>query len=181
LNELSLEFDSILPYDRLNRPPLSIVVRSAGEEQGDFGHIYVNGVDESPNARGYNIVVIDPQTGAVDARENFDTFASEQESARMAQFIAQIPNGKIVAVAVRDEASLHLTQAAVDGLKSLGAKQDLHGKFRWSHAILATKGNPEDAREAASEITVSQVFNAALVTEPDVAATMGEIRIEPLK
>jgi hypothetical protein len=178
LNELNLEFDRLLPYDHLNHPPLSIVVRSAGEEQGDFGHIYVNGVDESPNARGYNLVVIDPQTGAIDARENFDTFASEQESARMAQFIAQIPNGKIVAAAVRDEGAQHLTQEAVDGLKSLGAKQDLRGKFRWSHAILVTKGNPESAREAASETKVSQVFNAALVTEPNVAASVGEIRIE---
>ncbi len=179
LNELRLEFDNVLPYDRLNRPPLSVVVRSAGEEQGDFGHIYVNGVEESPNARGYNIVVIDPQTGAIDARENFDTFASEQESARMAEFIAQIPNGKIVAVAVRDEASSHLTQAVVDALKSLGAKQDLRGRFRWSHALLVTKGNPEGAREVASETNVSQVFNAALITEPNIAAIIGEIRIEP--
>ena len=178
LNELRLEFDDVLPYDRLNRPPLSIVVRSAGEEQGDFGHIYVNGVDESQNARGYNIVLIDPKTGAIDARESFDTFASAQESERMVQFIARIPAGEIVAVAVRDEGSLHLTQAAVDGLKSLGAKQDLRGRFRWSHALLVTQGNPEGAREAASETNVSQVFNAALITEPNVAASVGEIRIE---
>lgn len=178
LNELVFDFDAVLPYDRLNHPPLSIVVRSAGEEQGDFGHIYVNGVDQSPNARGYNIVAIDPLTGAIDGRENFDTFASDLESTRMGQFIDQIPNGKIVAVAVRDEASQHLTPAATEALKSLGAKLDLSGKFRWSHAFLVTKGTPQGAREAASETIVSQVFNAALITEPNIAATVGEIGIE---
>lgn len=179
LNELSLEFDRLLPYASMNNPPLSVVVRSAGEEQGDFGHVYVNGVDRSPNQRGYNIVVIDSPTGAVDATRSFDTFSSEQESARMTQFIAQIPVGKIVAIAVRDEASQHLTHEAVAGLKSLGAKLDLTGKFRWSHALLVTKGNPESAREAASETDVSQVFTAALITEPNIVASVGEIRIEP--
>jgi Interleukin-like EMT inducer len=178
-NEMRVEFDRILPYDRLSQPPLSIVVRSAGEEQGDFGHVYVDGVDESPNARGYNVVVIDPRTGAIDAKEHFDTFASEQESERMAQFIAGVPEGKIVAAAVRDEGSQHLTQAAVEALKSLGSKLDLRGKFRWSHALLATKGKPAGTLEAASETDVSQVFNAEPVTEPNVAATVGAIRIQP--
>lgn len=179
LNELILEFDKIIPYAGLNRPPLSVVVRSAGEEQGDFGHIYVDGVDESPNARGYNFVLINPKTAAIDARASFDTFSSEQESARMANFISQIPQGELVAVAVRDEASQHLTPAAAERLKSLGAKQDLVGKFRWSHALLITKGNPEGAREAASETKVSQVFNAALIAEQNIAASVGEIRVEP--
>lgn len=179
LNELVLEFDRVIPYTGLNHPALSVVVRSAGEEQGDFGHIYVNGVDQSPNARGYNFVLINPQTGAIDARASFDTFASEQASAQMASFISQVPEGELVAVAVRDEASQHLTPAAVEALKSLGAKQDLIGKFRWSHALLVTKGNPAGAREAASETTVSQVFNAALVAEPNLAASVGEIRVEP--
>ncbi|MCI0477531.1 MAG: hypothetical protein L0Y55_14895 [Anaerolineales bacterium] len=157
----------------------SIVVRSAGEEQGAFGHIYVNGKAESPNARGYNIVVIDPRTGQARARANFDTFASEQESERMAQFIKQIPEGYLVAVAASDEASYRLTEEGVNALKSLGAKTDLRDKFRWSHAILATKGSAQSAREVASETNVSQIISGLGLIEPNIAASIGEIRIEP--
>ena len=176
INEITLMFNA---KNSIASAPVSLVVRSAGEEQGAFGHVYVNGQDESPNARGYNIVVIDSQSGNISARENFDTFGSEQESERMAEFIAQIPDGKIVAVAASDEASYRLTQEGVDALKSLGAKTDLRGKFRWSHALLATKGSPESAREAASETDVSQIISGLGLTEPNIAASIGEIRIEP--
>lgn len=179
INEITFSFDKTLPITQAPNHQTFIVVRSAGEEQGAFGHIFVNGVDESPNARGYNIVVVEPLTGEISARENFDTFASEQASERMAQFIARIPNGKIVAVAASDEASFHLTQVGVDALATLGAKIDLRNKFRWSHALLATKGEPQTAREAASEITVSQIIQGAGLLEPALAASIGEIRIEP--
>lgn len=178
MNEITLAFDKLAPVPREGTPP-TIVIRSAGEEQGSFGHIYVNGWDESPNQRGYNVVVIDPQAGTVKSSANFDTFASEAESARMAEFIAQIPNDSIVAVAASDEASAHLTQDAVNALASLGAKLDLRGKFRWSHALLATKGKPASAQEAASETRVSQIISGAGLTEPKVAASIGEIDVEP--
>lgn len=179
MNEITFSFDNPLPITASPNPPISLVIRSAGEEQGAFGHIYVNGVDESPNARGYNLVVMDPQSGEIIAREQFDTFASEQESERMAEFIAQIPDGKIVAVVASDEASFRLTQEGVDALQSLGAKTDLRNKFRWSHALLATKGSPQTAREAASETNVSQIISGLGLTEPNLAAVIGEIRIEP--
>ncbi|MBI4670740.1 MAG: hypothetical protein HY741_03600 [Chloroflexi bacterium] len=186
MNELKLQFDTLTREDdsivsqMLSRGLFSIVVRSAGEEQGAFGHIFVRGKDESPNVRGYNIVVINPEKfGAVEARANFDTFASEQESERMGEFIAQIPDGRIIVVAASDEASFHLTENAVNALKSLGARQDLRGKFRWSHALIANKGNPQSAREAASEIQVSQLIEGAGLIEPTAAASIGEIRIEP--
>lgn len=179
MNEITFSFDKPQPITASPNHPISLVVRSAGEEQGAFGHIYINGVDESPNARGYNMVVMDPQSGEITARENFDTFASEQESGRMAEFIAQIPAGKIVAIAASDEASYRLTQEGVDALKSLGAKTDLRNKFRWSHALLATKGSPQTAREAASETNVSQIISGLGLTEPNLAATFGDIRIEP--
>jgi hypothetical protein len=181
VNEIVLEFDATVPISQIPVHPLSIVVRSAGEEQGAFGHIYVNGVDESPNARGYNIVVVEPRTGQVVARENFDTFLSERESLRMAEFINQIAEGDLVAVAASDEASQHLTQQAVDALKTIGARQDLRGKFRWSHAVLGVKDSPAgSASEAASETNVSQVILNLPLTEPRAAASIGEIRIEPV-
>lgn len=179
MNEITFAFaETALPPQ--TRFGASIVVRSAGEEQGAFGHIYVKGVDESPNARGYNVVVINPEKfNTTETRASFDTHASEQESERMAQFIANIPNGRIVMVAASDEASFHLTENAVNALKSLGAKQDLRGKFRWSHALIARKGDPQAAMEAASEINVSQLVEGAAIIERTAAVSIGEIRIEP--
>ena len=40
---------------------MNLVVQSAGQEVGDFGHIYVDGQDVSPNERGYNVVVLNPE------------------------------------------------------------------------------------------------------------------------
>ena len=90
----------IMPLARQASPsPVSIVARSAGSEVGDFAHIFVNGIDAAQNSRGYNIVVINEKTGAIEASAAFDTFASAEESARLAQFIEKIPTGRIVAVA----------------------------------------------------------------------------------
>jgi len=176
MNEIVLHFDSLVPISSLSEP--SIVAYSAGSEVGDFAHIFVNGVDQSPNERGYNVVVINPQTFAVEARAAFDTFASVENSARLAHFIAQIPNGKIVAVAVRDEASQNLTQDAVGALRSIGAKEDLRGKFRWSHAVIGVKGASQ-ALERVNEIAPAQVVQGIGALEPNVAAAVEWITVEP--
>lgn len=173
--EIVLHFDSLVPVSSLREP--SIVAYSAGSEVGDFAHIFVNGVDASPNERGYNIVVIDPHTFAVEARAAFDTFESPENSARLARFIAQVPNGKIVAVAVRDEASRNLTQDAVDALRSIGAKEDLRGKFRWSHAVIGIKG-AASALERANEIAPAQVVQGVGAMEPNVAAAVEWIAVK---
>ena len=54
--------------------------KSAGKEIGDFGHIFVNGVNVSPEGVGYNIVPPSPETGAIVDRRAFNTFASADAS-----------------------------------------------------------------------------------------------------
>ncbi len=174
MNELGFTFDVLTPvrtWDSVN-----IVASSAGSEVGDFAHIFVNGIDESLNQRGYNIVVIDPSSGTIESRGAFDTFASAAESARLVQFIEQIPNGKIVIAAVRDEASRNLTRAAVEALRLIGAQIDLREKFRWSHAILGVKGG--NAVESANEIAPAQLVVGIGALEPNVAAAIEWIKIE---
>jgi hypothetical protein len=190
VNEIILQFDALVPVASVRAgdyaigmtgiaAPVSIVVSSAGNEVGDFAHVYVNGVDAAPNARGYNVVVINERTGAVEASAAFDTFASEKESARLAQFIAEIPNGKIVAVAVRDEASRFLTEDAVNALRPIGAERDLRGKFRWSHAIIGVKGAASgSAWEAAFETLPAQLVVGISATEPNVAAAVEWVKVE---
>ncbi len=188
LNELQFRFRRLFPTDEILdgeyavgdtgvTSPVNILVKSAGEEVGDFGHIYVDGRNVSPDERGYNVVVLDPVTGAVEATGHFDTFASEEESAGLAGFIAAIPEGKIVAVAVEDEASLRLTEDAVQALRTIGAESDLRGMFRWGHAIIGVKGaEPGQALEATELIRPVSVCVGQCFTEPSVAAAVDEVR-----
>ena len=60
------------------------MVTSAGKAHGWIASIEVNGMEVAPNLRGYNVVVVDPRSGAVAGREVFDTFVSRDESARLA-------------------------------------------------------------------------------------------------
>ncbi len=193
MNEITLAFDGLAPVGGVREgdfavgttgvsSPVSIVVRSAGSEIGDFAHIYVNGVDAAPNQIGYNLVVLDARTGMVEKSAAFNTFASEAESARLAQFIAGIPNGKIVAAAVRDEASAHLTAKAVDALRSIGAVRDMSGPghWRWSHAIVGVKGAASGAAlEAASETWPAQLVVGVGAMEPNVAAGLEWLQVQP--
>jgi hypothetical protein len=159
--------------------PASIVARSAGSEVGDFARVFVNGVDAAQNLRGYNVVVINEKTGVIEASAAFDTFASADESARLAQFIEKIPTGRIVAVAVRDEASRYLSEEAVNALRAIGAREDLRGRWRWSHAIIGSKGAvPGSALESANEIAPAQLVVGIGAMEANVAAAVEWIKIE---
>ena len=122
-------------------------------------------------------MVLDPTSGTVESRGHFDTFASEEESTRLAEFMAGIPDGRIVAVAVEDEASLHLTEAAVEALFSIGAREDLRGMFRWGHAIIGVKGaQVGQAAEATGLVRPVSVRTGQGLIEPAVAVAVHWVR-----
>jgi hypothetical protein len=178
LNEIHLDFDRVYPAaSALSGTASALFVQSAGEEVGDFGHIYVNGVDVSPNQRGYNVAVIDP-TGSTQTA-SFDTHLDPGASARLAAFIAAVPDGQTVAVAAADEASMNLGEDAVAALRSIGATGDLRGKFRWSQAIIGVKGAAlGSALEAMDGLRPVGVAAGPALTEPGVAAAVEWIRFE---
>ncbi len=123
--------------------PVHLTLRSAGKETGDFGHIYVNGVDHSPNQRGYNLVALDPADGRILAAAAFDThdpILAPQPSRDLAAWVAALPNGAIVAGAVRDAAALSLTDEAWQALTTLGVRHDIRGHLRRGHAFVGVKG-----------------------------------------
>ncbi|MDH7484982.1 MAG: interleukin-like EMT inducer domain-containing protein [Anaerolineae bacterium] len=160
----------------------AIVVQSAGLETGgnDLGHIYVNGRDLSPNRRGYNIVALD-SVGRVLASGSFDTHLDPQASPRLADFIAGLPEGSIVAVAVADEASLNLGAEAVSALESIGATGDLRGRFRWGHAVIGVKGAaPGQALEALDVLQPVAVHVGLGATSPAVAMAFASFQFGPL-
>jgi hypothetical protein len=129
--------------------PVDIAVTGAGFNAGRFGEIFVAGrnVIESFDSaslrsglRGYHLVAINAQSGAVERVGAFDTFASADESRKMAQFIAELPRGEIVAGVAVDDASKNLQAEAVDALKQLGVDADLRYAFRTGHAFIGVKG-----------------------------------------
>jgi hypothetical protein len=190
LNEIHLYFDRLYPVAELlgragaadGQNPLgaenpAILVQSAGEEVGDFAHIHVNGVDVSPNQRGYNLAVISPQ-GEVQTA-SFDTHLDPGASAALAGFIAAVPQGHRVAIAVADEASMSLGEEAVAALRSVGATGDLRGKFRWSHAFIGVKGaTPGSALEALDGLRPVTVAAGPALTEPRVAVAIEWLRFK---
>ena len=138
-------------------PGVSLVVRSAGEEVGDFAHIFVGGLDVAAGGRGYNLAALSPHGRVLEAA-TFDTFA-EGGSAAMAAWLKQWPAGTVVAGAVADEASLRLEQDAVDALARLGVAADLRGRFRWSHAFVGVvEAGPGSALEAVSLLAPASVW-----------------------
>jgi hypothetical protein len=152
-----------------------LVVRSGGQETGDFAHIYVNGLDRSPNQRGYNLVALDGLDGRLLRAASFDTHADPDASHRLAEWVKGLPAGAVVAGSVRDEASMSLGQEAIDALRSLGSGIDLRGHFRWGHAFIGAVGmSPASAEEQMSGIRIAQVNTGLPATAEQLAAAFAE-------
>lgn len=118
----------------------------------DFAYITVGGEDASLHLRGYNLAVIDPQSGKVIDRAGFDTGENESESQALADFIAKIPEGYIVVAALKEGGAGGLTEEAVEALASLGGEVDLRGTENLFHALIGVKGAaPGTALEATGE------------------------------
>ncbi len=123
-------------------------VVSVGQPHGSASSISLNGVECSPDRRGYNLVAVDTTGYVVDAKA-FDTFADAAAAAELAAWVGSLPLGTIVAGAVRDEGSGRLTAEAVTALGQLGVTGDLRGRFREAHAFIGVKGaSPGTALEA---------------------------------
>jgi hypothetical protein len=188
LNELRFRFTHLFPIEDYRLAsyfiggtatisPVGITVESAGQEVGDLSHIYVDGRNVSPEGRGYNLAIIDPQTGAVEATASFDTHLDEGASRAMADLMASIPEGRIVAVAVRDEASRLLGEDAVQALRTIGAEGDLRGKFRWGQAIIGVKGaQPGQAMESLAALRPAVMYVGEGTTEPHLAVAFSLVR-----
>ncbi|MDQ4077135.1 MAG: hypothetical protein M3220_12910, partial [Chloroflexota bacterium] len=134
---------------------LPITVKSAGPglsdlDPGGLAWITVAGEDASDHRLGTNVTVLDPVTGEIEAVSGFDTTANEFERERLHEFIKQIPEGKVVVVALKGPATAYLNLDTVAALKTLGAATGPtnHGV---SYALIGVKGAPEgSALEAES-------------------------------
>ncbi len=181
LNEVWLHFGEVFPLPEHGSQAKvwtpDVTVLSAGEEVGNFGHIFVNGYDVSPNQRGYNIAVLQPDGGLQTA--SFDTHLDPSASTALARFLASSPPTSLIAVAAADEASAHLTEEAVLALQTIGAKGDLRGCFRCSHAFIRTpSGAVFESLDALRPVGVTTGLG---LTEPTLAAEVEWIKVEAVE
>lgn len=116
-----------------------IEVVSAGMEDGNFCRISVRGQCVGTHDRGFNIVHLDDQYRVVE-EASFDTHGSSGESDRMADFIEKIPRGRLVLVAVMDEANSNLVSRARGSLRKIGADKMERLGYRGSFALIGRKG-----------------------------------------
>ncbi|MCB0210728.1 MAG: hypothetical protein KDJ52_15420, partial [Anaerolineae bacterium] len=177
LNDVWLHFDAVSPLPSTS-PVLDVTTVSAGEEVGDFGHIYRNGLDISSNQRGYNIAIIPPQAEPI--VENFDTNADPAASTQLAQWLQSNawPDGTLIAVAVADDAGANLTEEAVTALQALGAQADLRGCFRCSHTLISQLGDRSVTQERLDPLKPVGLTTRLGLTEPTIAALVDRIIVK---
>lgn len=173
LNRLYLRFGRVsdLPTGDL----IDVTVLSAGEEVGDFGRIFINGRQVAPDQRGYNVAVV-AADGRLLRTAAFDTHLEPAASAALADFLAGVPAGTALAIAVADEASASLNEQAVAALREAGAGFDLRGCFRCSHAFI--RQDDGEVYEASNRLGPVGLTTHWGLTEPGIAALLESIRIE---
>jgi hypothetical protein len=182
LHELWLRFAQVTPLASVGPQSstpssLEVTVLSAGNEVGNFGHIYVDGHDISPNQRGYNVAII--QADGILHTANFDTHFNPAVSTQLARFLAAVPANALIAIAAADEASAKLTDQAVQALHTVGVETDLRGCFRCSHAFIRTPGG--QIFEALDSLRPVVVTTGLGLTEPQLAAEIEWIRVEAVE
>lgn len=115
-----------------------ICATSAGNE----AIIYMNGssTNVAKNARGFNIVTINASTRVIKKSEVFDTQEDENAATALVQFISNIPKGHVVVVAVKDDASKHMTDRVCNALQTIGGTGTKLGS-RQSFSLIGRKGD----------------------------------------
>ncbi len=114
---------------------------SAGFDDGNDARIEINNqriIDGG--IRGHNIVVFDTTTGQVGELGFFDTLDKTENADSLAAFVARVPAGKLVLVAIRDEGSYRMTENAHRALESVGSGLTRQVSFRDAYVLLGRKG-----------------------------------------
>ncbi len=152
--------------------PVDIIVNSA-----DLGSVKVNGLEASKLGWGYNVVVLDARGAVVNAR-NFNTADEASASRSLADFIAKIPNGSIVAVASQEEIFGNLDDGAIMALRSIGAQVDARKNPNRYHAIIGVKGAAAGSALEQSNEGTSFIWVGHVPDDRTLAAAVSTVTVE---
>jgi hypothetical protein len=182
VNEVALLFDKTYTIEEVKAdgrlPATNILVESAGLEAGNYGHIWLDGRDVSPGSRGYNLAIVDADSGVLRAVAGFDTHADPTASAALIELLGQVGEQDILAVAVKDTAADQLSAKAAAALVSLGLT-DLRGRLRVSQAglVLPSSAAQDNTVEQLSTLAGASVGVGAGWREPQSAARVHWINV----
>ena len=80
------------------------------KSSGKGSSIMVNGKEWSKDENGFNLVVLDVNTGEVFASETFDTVDDGGASESMSKFIDSLSPGKVILIAAKGSTGNHLSE-----------------------------------------------------------------------
>jgi len=131
--------------DAVQRPSLGVI--SAGGNQGNFAQITWNNEEigiEGGYQRGLNVVVFDRDNKTQAFSRCFDLFANPDNAEAFAQLIEDCSLDQRIAIAVKDDASVNLSERAKQACEALGSRLIRHLQFRSSWAIVGYKDRGEN-------------------------------------
>ena len=119
---------------------IDIKIESAGYDVGCYASIHVGKVLSTERSnRGLNVVVL-ADDGSVVSSLVFDTHSSSRNSAEFVNVVKSLKDGTLVLIAINDEATSHLTDAAKSAIKQLGSSKIDEVEYRHSWCLIGRKG-----------------------------------------
>ena len=159
-----------------------ISVTSAGFEAGATCVIAKNGINLLSNTffAGMGIVVFDDVTFGVDTSTWYNLFNNPTNMQALVNLINAIPQGKIVAMGVSDDAANNITVALKDAIKTLGSTKIDNLAFRGSWALIGKKGAASgDVLEAVKGRYDGLIYIDSTFTIPKTNGSLETIEIGP--
>lgn len=147
---------------------LTLKVYSAGALQGNAASITLNNQDIGIENyhRGLNVAIIDSTIGKPLYCTYFDTHVPGNTPA-FVNFIETLPDGVIVAIAVKEEASQHFTETAQQVCQLIGSSSAHSLSFQSSYGIIGFKGKEIAAKSEKiaqnSPVTCEITFTPSLI------------------
>jgi len=131
--------------------PVDLAAFSTGASGGGRVELWVDGRRVGTEQRGLNVVAVDPEHGEVVSASGFDLAYWPQGGELLARWVAGLPPGTIVVLAVGTDAARLFKKPALEALNALGATTDLHRHSRQGYAAVGVKGaRPGSALEVVS-------------------------------
>ena len=148
-----------------------IAVQSGGYLDGNSAKFYRNNKEVASGFRGHNFWRIDQRDGRLLESRNFDTYSSKAQADSLAAWIKRLPDGEMVAAAIRDEGSVSMNEAAYLALEGLGSALTRRVGVRDSWAMLGWKGaTPGSVPEVLSKSQSGQAIIDTVIVFPEGAS-----------
>lgn len=159
-----------------------IAVTSAGWYAGATCIIAKNGINLLSNTffAGMGIVVFDDITLEVDTSTWYNLFNEPANMQRLVNLIDSIPQGKIVAMGVADDAANNISAALKNAIKTLGSTKIDGLQFRGSWALIGKKGAvPGEVKEVIHAPFDGLIFIDSTFTIPKLNGDLETIDLGP--